>query len=32
MKNGMKGYMGKKELNNVESNTVNRTYSGEWIS
>ena len=30
MKNGMKGYMGKKEHNNVKSNPANRTYSSEW--
>lgn len=28
----MKGYMGKKEHNNVESNPANRTYNSEWIS
>lgn len=32
MKNGIKGYMGKKEHNNVESNTANRTYSSKRIS
>lgn len=32
MKNGMKGYMGKKEYNNVESNPANRAYNSEWIS
>ena len=28
----MKGYMGKKEYYNVESNPTNRAYSSEWTS
>jgi hypothetical protein len=32
MQQGTKGYMGKKEYNNAESNTTNSTYSGKQFS